>query len=80
MEHREINRKVISLLTELSDHKKVDIQKNRHIKVTGIFEGKKRVLILFGTPSGNFYPRYCRSKVRRFIASLNLNHPVQLPI
>lgn len=80
MEHRGINRKVISLLIELSDHKKVDIQKNRHIKVTGTFEGKKRVIILSDSPSEHYYAKYCRSKIRRFIASLNLNYQVQLPI
>jgi len=80
MEYKAINRKVIALLTQLSDNRTLDIQKNRHIKITGIFGGKKRVFTLAGTPSRSYYERSCRSKVRRFIASLNLNYQVQLPI
>tara|TARA_X000001036_G_scaffold236757_1_gene220861 strand:- start:210 stop:452 length:243 start_codon:yes stop_codon:yes gene_type:complete len=75
-----INRKVISLLTQLSDNKQLDIRRNKHIKLTGIFGGKKRVFTLAGTPSRSYYEQSCRSQVRRFIASLDLNQPIQLPI
>ena len=46
MNTRSINRKVIELLTELSDNKEVSVTRNKHIKVTGVFAGEKHSLML----------------------------------
>ena len=43
---RKINRKVITLLTQLSDNRELDIQQNKHIKVTGLYGGEKRTFTL----------------------------------
>ena len=75
---RKINRKVITLLTQLSDNRELDIQQNKHIKVTGSFGGEKRTFTLASSPNG-CYEKHMRSAVKRFITSLNIktthSHP-----
>ena len=72
MEYRAINKKVIALLTQLSDNQQLDIQQNKHIKLSGIFNGERRVLALSVSPRHHAYAGKIRSRVRRFIASLNI--------
>jgi len=64
-----INRKVIGLLRQLSDDKNVFVEQNKHLKVTGIYGGQRRVLILYCSPSST-YQKKLRSTLRRFLRSL----------
>ena len=73
MNTRSINRRVIELLTELSDNKEVLVSRNKHIKVSGMFGGKKGTLILCFSP-GAYYHQNATGALRRFIRSL----PIQV--
>ena len=66
-----INRKVIELLTELSDTKEVTVTHNKHIKVTGVFAGEKHSLMLVSSPYSNYQRTACAA-LRKFIRSTNL--------
>ena len=69
MKNTTINRKVIGLLRQLSDDKNVFVEQNKHLKVTGIYGGQRRVLILYCSPSST-YQKKLRSTLRRFLRSL----------
>ena len=71
MSTRSINRKVIELLTELSDTNRVSVTQNKHIKVTGLFAGEKHSLVLALSPSSNYQRTSCAA-LRKFIRSTNL--------
>ena len=71
MNTRSINRKVIELLTELSDNKEVQVTRNKHVKVSGIFGGKKRIMVLSFSP-GTYYQQNATGTLRQFIRSNQL--------
>ena len=72
MNTRSINSKVIELLTELSDNKEVLVSRNKHIKVSGTFGGRKGTMVLSFSP-GAYYHQNATGTLRRFIRSLPLN-------
>ena len=72
MNTRSINRKVIELLTELSDNKEVQVTRNKHVKVSGIFGGKKRIMVLSFSP-GAYYRQNAIGMLRQFIRSNQLS-------
>lgn len=71
MNTRSINRKVIELLTELSDNKEVRVTQNKHIKISGMFGGVKHSLTLACSP-GSHYQRSACASLRKFIRFSNL--------
>ena len=71
MNTRSINRKVIELLTELTDNKEVQVICNKHIKVIGVYGGQKRTHSLCCSPS-SCYLKSARGNLRQFIRSLPL--------
>ncbi len=73
MKVSQVNRSVINLLRYLSDDGELLIKKRPHIKVTGKFQGIKRVLTLCHSPMESYYEREIRSIVRRFIEPMNLD-------
>ena len=60
---------VNGLLKQLSDDKNVSVEQNKHLKVTGFYGGRKKVLILSCSPSSN-YQKNLRSSLRKFLRSL----------
>ena len=72
MNTRSINRKVIELLTELTDNKEVQVIHNKHIKVTGVYGGQKRSHSLCCSPSSCYLMR-AQGDLRRFIRSLPIH-------
>ena len=70
MSTKSINRKVIDFLRHLSDEKELHIVQNSHIKVTGLYGGKKRTFTLSSSPSSRLYPSITRSQLRRFLRSI----------
>ena len=72
MNHRIINRSVVNLLRFLSDDGNLKVTQNKHIKVTGMFEGVEKVYTLSTSPSNIYYEKSQRSSLRRFIQSLNI--------
>ena len=79
MVKQSINRKVITLLTQLSDNQKLQIKCNKHLKVTGIYGGEKRTFTLANSPSTSNYEKRMRSTVKRFINSLNIHTSISHP-
>ena len=74
-----INRQAIKLLKGLTDDKHLKITLKNHIKLEGIYGGKRRVFHLSNTPSTHAYPQKIRSDIKRFIQSLNIKTTVQYP-
>ena len=70
---QKVNRKVIDLLRFLSDDGQIKVIQNSHIKVSGIFQGKKRSITLSSSPVSYYYEKNIRSLIRRFIQPLNLD-------
>ena len=74
-----INRQAIKLLKGLTDDKNIKITLKNHIKVEGVYGGKRRVFHLANTPSTLDYQKKIRSDIKRFIQSLNIKTTVQYP-
>lgn len=66
-----INNKVIEHLKELADNNEIRIQQTRHLRLTGVFNGKKRTFFLSCSPS-SAYQKTMRSTLRRFLRSLDI--------
>ena len=75
--NHKINRHAIKLLKGLTDDKILKITLKNHIKLEGIYGGKRRVFHLSNTPSTHAYPQKIRSDIKRFIQSLNIETTVQ---
>jgi len=71
MNTRSITRRVIELLTELSDNKEVQIIQNKHIKISGLYGGERRAFVLPCSPSSNYKRNVCAA-LRSFIRSTRL--------
>lgn len=71
MKTNTINERVIQYLRSITDDNKIRVEQNKHLKLTGFYNGKKRVLILYCSPSSS-YQRKLRSTLRRFLRSLDL--------
>ncbi len=73
MNHRRLNQRVINLLKGLTDENIISVQQNKHIKVCGVFDGKKRVFTLSSSPTKSRYERSMRSDLRRFLESIGID-------
>ncbi len=73
MKVSQVNRSVINLLRYLSDDGELLINKRPHIKITGVFNGQKRVVTLCHSPMESYYEREIRSIIRRFIEPMDLD-------
>lgn len=74
MNNRSINHTIIEFLTELTDDNTIKIQQNKHIKLIGLFNGKKRSFMLSCSPSSS-YTKYMRSCLKRFLRTLDIKDP-----
>ena len=70
MKNSEINRKVISLLKQISDDNQVWITQKKHIKVVGNYGGQERSFMLSSSPTNQRYLPSIRCCLKRFLASL----------
>ena len=73
MKVSQVNHSVINLLRYLSDDGELIIKKRPHIKITGNFQGKKRVVTLCHSPTERYYEHEIRSIIRRFIEPMDLD-------
>ena len=73
MNHRRLNQRVINLLKGLTDENIISVQQNKHIKVCGVFDGKRRVFTLSSSPTTVRYERSMRSNLRRFLESIGID-------
>ena len=71
MKTNTINTKVINCLKELTDDKNINIEQNKHLRLTGVYNGKKRTFFLCCSPSSS-YQKTMRSTLRRFLRSLEI--------
>ena len=74
MNNRSINHTIIEFLTELTDNNTITIQQNKHIKLIGLYGGKKRSFILSCSPS-SYYTKHMRSCLKRFLKTLDIEEP-----
>lgn len=74
MNNRLINYTIIEFLTELTDNNTIEIQQNKHIKLIGLYGGKKRSFILSCSPSSS-YTKHMRSCLKRFLRTLDIEEP-----
>jgi len=74
MNNRSINHTIIEFLTELTDDNTIKIQQNKHIKLIGLFNGKKRSFMLSCSPSSS-YTKHMRSCLKRFLRTLEIKDP-----
>jgi hypothetical protein len=74
MNNRSINHTIIEFLTELTDNNTITIQQNKHIKLVGLYGGKKRTFMLSCSPS-SFYAKHMRSCLKRFLRTLDITEP-----
>ncbi len=79
MKTAKINRKIINYLQDLTDDHIVEVHQHKHIKIEGVYGGVKRSLTLAISPS-SLYQRYVRSTLRRFIRTLDIENPPEIPI
>jgi hypothetical protein len=75
MNNRSINHTIIEFLSDLTDNGELIIQQNKHIRLTGIYGGKKRSFTLSCSPSSS-YQKLMRSNLKRFIRSLDNQTPL----
>ena len=79
MKTAKINREIIKYLTQISDNHSVVVHQHKHLKVEGIYGGKRRSMTLAISPS-SLYQRYVRSALRRFIRTLEIENIPDIPI
>ena len=79
MKCSKINKEIIKYLQDLADDNSIVVSQHKHIKIEGVYAGKKRSLTLAVSPS-SLYQRYVRSSLRRFIKSLEIENPPDIPI
>ena len=79
MNTTKINREIINYLQDLTDDNTIEVHQHKHIKIEGIYGGVKRSLTLAISPS-SLYQRYVRSTLRRFIRTLDIENPPEIPI
>ena len=79
MKVSKINRVIIKYLEDLTDTKSVVVTQHKHIKIEGVYGGHKRSLTLAISPS-SLYQSYVRSMLRRFIRTLEIDNPPDIPI
>ena len=74
MNVREVNRRVINLLKHLTDDREVEVRQRTHIKVSGLIQGKKTVLLtLSSSPTSTRYLPKVRSNLRRIVRTLDVD-------
>ena len=74
MNVREVNRRVINLLKHLTDDREVEVRQRTHIKVSGLIQGKKTVLLtLSSSPTSSRYLQNVRSNLRRIVRTLDVD-------
>ena len=74
MNVREVNRRVINLLKHLTDDQEVEVRQRTHIKVSGLIQGKKTVLLtLSSSPTTSRYLQNVRSNLRRIVRTLDVD-------
>ena len=73
MNPRRLNHKVIYLLKHLSDDNIISVRQTKHIKVSGMFGGKKEVITLSSSPSHSRYESIVRSRLRRLLESIGID-------
>ena len=71
MKTNTINERVIDFLKSITDDKNIKVEQHKHLRLTGVYGGKKRVFFLACSPSSS-YQRKLRSTLRRFLRSLDL--------
>jgi hypothetical protein len=74
MNNRSINHTIIEFLTELTDNNTITIQQNKHIKLVGLYGGKKRTFMLSCSPSSG-YSKHMGSCLKRFLRPINTTEP-----
>ncbi len=79
MNSSKINKEIIKYLKDLSDNQSIVVYQHKHIKIEGVYGGVKRSLTLAISPS-SLYQRYVRSTLRRFIRTLEIENPPEIPI
>jgi len=79
MNASKVNKAIIKYLQSLTDDNSITINQHKHIKLEGIYGGTKRSLTLSSSPS-SLYQRYTRSTLRRFLRTLDIETPPELPI
>ena len=79
MRTRSINRQIIKLLRSYADDKEITLQHSKHIKVTGTYNGEKKVIILAVSP-GIRYRKNKISELRRFLISIGAAIPSEASI
>ena len=73
MNKNKLNHKVINLLKSLTDENIISVTQKKHIKVCGVFDGKRRVFTLSSSPTTVRYERSMRSNLRRFLESIGID-------
>ena len=66
-----INDRVIDYLKSITDENILKIEQNKHLRLTGVYAGKKRVFFLSCSPSSSYQCKL-RSSLRRFLRTLDL--------
>ena len=79
MNSSKINKEIIKYLKDLSDNQSIVVYQHKHIKIEGVYGGVKTSLTLAISPS-SLYQRYVRSTLRRFIRTLEIENPPEIPI
>ena len=79
MNSSKINKEIVKYLKDLSDNQRIVVYQHKHIKIEGVYGGVKRSLTLAISPS-SLYQRYVRSTLRRFIRTLDIENPPDIPI
>jgi len=79
MRTRSINRQIIKVLRSYADDKEITLQHSKHIKVTGTYNGEKKVIMLASSP-GRRYKKHKISELRRFFLSIGVPIPTELPM
>ena len=79
MKSRAINHKVIALLKRISDENQIKVLQNTHIKVIGNYGGQERTFMLSSSPTNTNYLCATRSRLKRFLQSLDIKTNIQYP-
>ena len=66
-----INNAVIEHLRKLADNNEIRLEQTKHLRLTGVYNGKKRTFFLCCSPSSS-YQKTMRSTLRRFLRSLDI--------
>jgi hypothetical protein len=66
-----INERVIDYLKSITDESTLKVEQNKHLRLTGVYAGKKRVFFLSCSPSSSYQCKL-RSSLRRFLRTLDI--------